>query len=79
MGCGKIVEMGPTEQVVQYPRHSYTKRFMQSVPIAKLNCRRDFKSLLDIHELVNPIYLSNAKEELTKYEIFNSNHEVAFN
>ncbi|WP_051368429.1 ATP-binding cassette domain-containing protein [Psychromonas sp. SP041] len=76
MDCGKILEMGPTEQVVQYPRHSYTKRLMQAVPIAKLNSRRDFKSLLDIHELVNPIYWSNAKEELTKYEIFNRNMKL---
>lgn len=77
MDCGKIVEMGPTEQVVQNPRHNYTQRLMQAVPIAKLNSRRDFKSLLDIHELVNPIYLSNAEEELVKYEIFNDNHHVA--
>ena len=77
MDCGKIVEMGPTEQVVQNPRHSYTQRLMQAVPIAKLNSRRDFKSLLDIHELVNPIYLSNAKEELVKYETYNGNHYVA--
>ena len=79
MDCGKIVEMGPTEQVVQNPRHSYTQRLMQAVPIAKLNSRRDFKSLLDIHELVNPIYLSNAKEELVRYQIFNGNHQVAIN
>ncbi|WP_413698814.1 dipeptide ABC transporter ATP-binding protein [Psychromonas sp. KJ10-10] len=77
MDCGKIVEMGPTEEVVQNPRHNYTKRLMQAVPIAKLNSRRDFKSLLDIHELVNPIYLKNAEEEIVEYEVFNDNHHVA--
>jgi peptide/nickel transport system ATP-binding protein len=77
MDCGKIVEMGPTEQIIQNPRHDYTKRLMQAVPIAKLNSRRDFKSLLDIHELVNPIYLNNAEEEIVEYQIFNENHHVA--
>jgi peptide/nickel transport system ATP-binding protein len=77
MDCGKIVEIGPTEQVIQNPRHNYTKRLMQAIPIAKLNSRRDFKSLLDIHELVNPIYLNSAKEETVKYKIFNDNHHVA--
>lgn len=77
MDCGKIVEMGPTEEIVQNPRHNYTKRLMQAVPIAKLNSRRDFKSLLDIHELVNPIYLKSAQDEIIEYEIFNDNHHVA--
>ena len=77
MDCGKIIEMGPTKQVVQNPRHNYTKKLMQAVPIAKLNSRRDFKSLLDMHELVNPIYVSNAKEEIVEYEVFNDNHHVA--
>jgi len=77
MDCGKIVEMGPTEQVVQNPRHKYTKKLMQAVPIAKLNSRRDFKSLLDVHELANPIFLNTAEEETLEYDVFNGNHHVA--
>lgn len=40
MYLGKIVEMGPTEEVIQNPLHPYTRALISSVPIPDPNFKR---------------------------------------
>ncbi len=41
MYLGKIVELGPTEDVVKHPRHPYTKALISVVPTPDPNMRRE--------------------------------------
>lgn len=34
MYLGKLVELGPTEQIFSHPQHAYTKRLLAAIPIA---------------------------------------------
>jgi ABC-type oligopeptide transport system ATPase subunit len=33
MHHGKIVEQGPADQVCEHPRHDYTQRLLDAVPV----------------------------------------------
>lgn len=37
MKDGRLVEMGQTEQVFEYPRHPYTKRLLEVIPIPEIS------------------------------------------
>lgn len=37
MKDGRLVEMGQTEQVFEYPRHPYTKRLLEAIPIPEIS------------------------------------------
>ena len=45
MYLGQIVEMGTRRQVFEDPRHAYTKRLLEAVPIADPARRRDRRGL----------------------------------
>jgi oligopeptide/dipeptide ABC transporter ATP-binding protein len=40
MYLGKIVEMGPTEEILAHPRHPYTKALLSAVPVPDPKIRR---------------------------------------
>jgi len=45
MYLGKIVELGPTEQVLKNPLHPYTRALMQAIPEPDPSRRKTFKSV----------------------------------
>ena len=47
MYLGQIVEMGTRAQVFEDPRHAYTRRLLQSVPIPDPSRRRTPRSILE--------------------------------
>jgi peptide/nickel transport system ATP-binding protein len=77
MHCGKIVEMGPRDQVMQQPKHPYTQRLMQAVPIAEVRPRRDLSLVLNQYETPDPICLSSQPISHIKYESDSLGHKVA--
>ena len=52
---GKIVEIGRRDQVLHNPRHPYTRRLLEAVPMPDVDRRRDFKALLEAFEAPDPI------------------------
>jgi ABC-type oligopeptide transport system ATPase subunit len=53
MYLGQIVELGPREAVISNPQHAYTKRLLESVPVADPRQRRQRK--LNTDEIPSPI------------------------
>ncbi len=47
---GRIVEIGPRDQVLHNPQHAYTKRLLSAVPLPDVDRKRDFKALLQEFE-----------------------------
>ncbi|CCN73273.1 ABC transporter ATP-binding protein [Vibrio nigripulchritudo] len=79
MHGGRIVEMGPRDEVLSSPRHSYTQRLMQAVPIADVNVKRDLTSVLSQHKMPDPIRETSAVDEALHYEQVGNGHIVAMN
>ena len=46
--AGKVAEIGPTEQVLKFPQHPYTRALMQSVPAGLEESARSRKSRLPV-------------------------------
>jgi oligopeptide/dipeptide ABC transporter ATP-binding protein len=46
--AGKVVEIGPTEQVLRIPQHPYTRALMQSVPAGLAEPAKSHKSRLPV-------------------------------
>ena len=55
MYLGKIVETGPTEEVVANPRHPYTRLLMSAVPIPDPSARRT--RVRTVSEVPNPTHI----------------------
>jgi peptide/nickel transport system ATP-binding protein len=53
MYLGRIVEMGPTRQILSNPRHPYTKSLVSVLPVP--NPRRQHKRVILTGEVPNPI------------------------
>ncbi|GAG88660.1 unnamed protein product, partial [marine sediment metagenome] len=54
MYLGKIVEMGPTENIISDPKHPYTKLLLSSVPIPNPTYKRIRKKItLSIPDPIN--------------------------
>ena len=47
---GKLVEIGPTEELLQNPVHPYTKRLISSIPIPDPTYKREYYEI-DFTEL----------------------------
>lgn len=79
MHGGKIVEIGPRDQIMQSPKHSYTKRLLSAVPIAEIRPKRDLKLVLNEHEMLDPIKLSSHNDDPIIYDKYQNDHLVATN
>lgn len=79
MHGGRIVEMGPRDEVLSSPRHSYTQRLMQAVPIADVDVKRDLSMVLSEHKMPDPIRNVSVIDEVLKYEDVGHEHIVALN
>ncbi|MBD1556276.1 ABC transporter ATP-binding protein [Vibrio sp. S9_S30] len=79
MHGGRIVEMGPRDEVLSSPRHSYTQRLMQAVPIADVDVKRDLSMVLSEHEMPDPIRSVSVIDETLKYRDVGHEHIVAVN
>ncbi len=79
MHCGQIIEMGPRDTIMQSPKHSYTQRLLQAVPIADVRPRRDLKLVLEQYETPDPIKLSSEVVVPIEYAKFEQEHLVAMN
>ncbi|WP_157515709.1 ABC transporter ATP-binding protein [Grimontia marina] len=77
MHGGTIVEMGPRDQVLKSPRHSYTQRLMQAVPIADVNIKRDLSPSLTSHKMPELIHDASMPCEAVQYDHIDSDHIVA--
>ncbi len=55
MYLGKIVEMGPTEEVINNPAHPYTLALIEAVPSIKRRRRKEKKRITVGGEVPNPI------------------------
>ncbi|KAA0018123.1 ABC transporter ATP-binding protein [Salinicola corii] len=55
MYCGQIVEIGSCQQVLHNPQHAYTQRLLSAVPMPDIDHKRDFKALLQVDEVPDPI------------------------
>ena len=53
MYLGQIVEIGPREAVISTPQHPYTKRLLESVPVADPRARRQRR--LSTDEIPSPV------------------------
>ena len=54
MYLGEIVEMGPSAQVLNHPRHPYTKRLLSAVPIPD-PARRKIQVIDEAREITSPV------------------------
>jgi oligopeptide/dipeptide ABC transporter ATP-binding protein len=46
--AGKVAEIGPTEEVLKFPQHPYTRALMQSVPAGLEECAKGRKARLPV-------------------------------
>jgi oligopeptide/dipeptide ABC transporter ATP-binding protein len=55
MYLGRIVEIGPVDEVFEQPRHPYTQSLLASVPVADPTRRSEFRPLYgEVPSPVNP-------------------------
>jgi glutathione transport system ATP-binding protein len=54
MYLGQIVEIGPRRAIFENPRHPYTKKLMDAVPVADPSCRKRHRTLLS-DEIPSPV------------------------
>jgi peptide/nickel transport system ATP-binding protein len=77
MHSGRIVEIGPRDRVMQYPKHSYTKRLLQAVPIAEVRPKRDLTLVLQDYATPDPIKLSREPKMNVVWDSDEWEHMVA--
>ncbi|HEV7367605.1 ABC transporter ATP-binding protein [Arenibaculum sp.] len=76
MYLGQIVEMGPRRAVFETPRHSYTRKLLQAVPIADPRRRRDtFRKL--VGEIPSPVRPLDYRPVHLRLEDVGGGHLVA--
>ena len=67
MYLGEIVEIGPRDCVVSNPQHPYTRRLLDSVPIADPRQRRQRKLITDeIPSPVKPLGVTNVIKQMNE-------------
>jgi len=75
MYLGQIVEIGPRGSIFDDPRHSYTQRLLDAVPIADPRKRRDRPLLTD--EIPSPVWAEGTAPELVELREVAPGHLVA--
>tara|TARA_B100000586_G_scaffold104804_1_gene75097 strand:- start:1934 stop:2755 length:822 start_codon:yes stop_codon:yes gene_type:complete len=75
MYLGQVVELGSREQVFTNPRHSYTARLLQAVPIADPRQRRDRPLLTG--EIPSPVWPAGTGPEVVNMVEVEPGHLVA--
>ncbi len=76
MYLGQIVETGPRDRVFEDPRHPYTQRLLDAVPVADPARRRDTLPLLD-GEVPSPIFSLGHEPEILSLRDVGDGHLVA--
>ncbi|HGP3178242.1 TPA: ABC transporter ATP-binding protein [Pseudomonas aeruginosa] len=74
---GKIVEIGRRDQVLHNPRHPYTRRLLEAVPMPDVDRRRDFKALLEAFEAPDPIKPQGFRAPPQRFDAVGEDHLVA--
>ena len=75
MYLGQVVELGSREQVFTNPRHSYTARLLEAVPIADPRQRRDRPLLTG--EIPSPVWPAGTGPEVVTMVEVEPGHLVA--
>jgi peptide/nickel transport system ATP-binding protein len=75
MYLGQIVEMGTRRQVFEDPRHDYTRRLLEAVPVADPARRRDRRGLTG--ELASAVHPLGATVPRLQLRDFGEGHLVA--
>jgi len=75
MYLGQIVEIGSREAIFRDPRHSYTQRLLDAVPIADPRQRRDRPLLTD--EIPSPVWAPGTAPERVEMVEVEPGHLVA--
>ena len=73
----KIVEIGRRDQVLHNPRHPYTRRLLEAVPMPDVDRRRDFKALLEAFEAPDPIKPQGFRAPPQRFDAVGEDHLVA--
>ncbi|TKI06534.1 ABC transporter ATP-binding protein [Martelella alba] len=77
MFCGQIVEIGPRDQVLHYPRHPYTRRLLSAVPSLDVSRKRDFRPLLADMERPDPIKPAGYRSPPQRFHDYGGGHLAA--
>ena len=75
MYLGKVVELGPTAEVFESPRHPYTQALMKAVPIADPRQRKDERDL-NFKPIPSPIHPVSYTPEPSVYREVAPGHRV---
>ncbi|WP_082988390.1 dipeptide ABC transporter ATP-binding protein [Bordetella bronchialis] len=75
MYLGQIVEIGPRQAVFEDPRHPYTRKLMQAVPVPDPSRRREIR--VDNAELPSPVRPLGYEPEVPPLEQVGPGHFVA--
>ncbi len=76
MYLGQIVELGTREQIFMNPRHTYTKRLIEAVPVPDPQRRRHHFPRLD-KEIASPVFPVNADRAAVTLSDIGRGHLVA--
>ena len=74
MHMGEIVEIGPRDAVLSDPRHSYTRRLLDAVPVAHPELRRVRDA--DTRTVGSPVFAPGAREPSAPLEPVRDGHFV---
>ncbi|MEY8119039.1 ABC transporter ATP-binding protein [Falsihalocynthiibacter sp. BN13B15] len=75
MYLGRIVEIGPRQEVFQNPQHSYTQSLMSAVPVADPR-RRKISSDVSFKPIPSPIFPKDYQPEPSTYTEVSKGHFV---
>lgn len=76
MHFGKIVEIGPAEEIYQNPLHDYTKSLLSAIPQPDLESERSRKRFSYIHDEANN-HLRQLHEIRPQHFVFSTEEEAA--
>ncbi|MEH6836281.1 MULTISPECIES: ABC transporter ATP-binding protein [Falsihalocynthiibacter] len=75
MYLGRIVEIGPRQEVFQNPQHSYTQSLMSAVPVADPR-RRKISSDVSFKPIPSPIFPKDYQPEPSTYTEVSKGHFI---